>query len=303
MATIPDYQSIMLPLLKFLGDGKEHSLSETIEHISKTYNLTEEQKKEQLASGQTIIHNRVGWARTYLKKAGLLESTRRGYFRITQRGVEVLKQNPSEINIKYLEQFPEFVEFRAIKKDEEKTVEQKTIIESLDPKELLENAYQKIRIELADELLKEVKKASPRFFEKIVVELLLKMGYGGSRKDAGQAIGQIGDEGIDGIIKEDRLGLDAVYLQAKRWEGTVGRPEIHKFVGALKGQGANKGIFITTSSFSNDAIDYASKIDSPKIVLIDGKKLADLMIEYDIGISKETSYEIKKLDLDFFSED
>jgi len=156
--------------------------------------------------------------------------------------------------------------------------------------------------ELADGLLKETKKASSRFFEKIVVELLLKMGYGGSRKDAGEAVGRISDEGIDGIIKEDKLGLDTVYIQAKRWEGTVGRPEIHKFVGALKGKRASKGIFITTSTFSREAKDYAVKIDSPKIVLIDGARLAELMLEYNIGVSNLASYDVKKIDFDFFSE-
>ena len=168
--------------------------------------------------------------------------------------------------------------------------------------ELLEDAYQRIKAEVAEDLLREIKKASPRFWKIVVVELLVRMGYGGSRKDAGQAIGQSGDQGVDGIIKEDKLGLDTIYIQAKRWEGTVGRPEIHKFVGALKGQGANKGIFITTSGFSNDAVDYASKIDAPKVVLIDGQKLAELMIEHNVGVSEITSYSIKKLDLDYFAE-
>jgi len=299
---IPDYQSIMLPLLKFLGDRKERFIDEAIGHINRLFNLTEEEKRQLLPSGQqSIIANRVGWARTYLVKAGLLEATRRGYFRITERGSEVLKRNPPKINVKYLEQFPEFVQFIATKK-EGKDKGQRKIFESLDPKELLEAAHEKITSELAEDLLKEVKKASPKFFEYVVIELLTRMGYGGSRRDAGEAIGQIGDEGIDGIIKEDRLGLDAIYLQAKRWEGTVGRPEIQKFVGALQGQRANKGIFITTSNFSNDALDYAKGV-SPKIVLIDGRKLADLMIEHDVGVSKVGSYEVKKIDSDFFSGD
>lgn len=182
-------------------------------------------------------------------------------------------------------------------------IAQKKITPSLNPMELLENAHQKIKIELAEDLLREVKKASPRFFENIIVGLLLKMGYGGSRKDAGQAIGQSGDQGIDGIIKEDKLGLDTIYLQAKRWDATVGRPEIHKFVGALKGQGASKGVFITTSTFSNEAKSYASKIDSPKIVLVDGARLAELMIENNIGVSNVAMYDVKKIDLDFFSEE
>lgn len=298
---IPDYQSIMLPLLKLLGDNKEHSLRESIEHICKVLDLGESEKRKLLSSGQPVIDNRVGWARTYMKKAGLLEYTRRAHFRITDRGLHVLKNPPSKITLKYLLQFPEFVEFRTSKKVKKKPFTQKTISDSLDPMELLESAHERIRSELSDELLGEVKKSSPRFFENLVIELIVKMGYGGSREDAAESIGRSGDEGIDGKIKEDRLGLDAIYLQAKKWESTVGRPEIHKFVGALKGQGASKGIFITTSTFSNAAIDFASKIDSPKIVLIDGRRLAELMIEYNVGVSNVVSYEVKKIDSDYFS--
>jgi restriction system protein len=298
---IPDYERMMLPLLKFLEDEHECFIGDGIEHISKVFNVTQDEKKRLLPSGhQSIVANRVGWAKTYLLKAGLLESTKRGYFRITKRGLDVLAENPPEINGKFLARFPEFLEFKAVKKEEGKG-KQKKITDVLDPVELLAEAYRKINNELSETILREIKKSTPSFFEKLVVELLVKMGYGGSREDAGRAIGQTGDEGIDGIIKEDKLGLDAVYLQAKRWGATVGRPEIHKFVGALKGQAANKGIFITTSTFSNEAKEYASKIDSPKIVLIDGAKLAELMIEHDVGVSKTASYDIKKIDSDFFS--
>lgn len=301
--TIPTYETIMLPLLKILGDKKEHLLSEVIEEISETFRLTEKEKKELLPSGtEPIIRNRVRWARLYLERAGLLESVRRGSYRITEKGLRVLQEAPSKIDVKYLKRFPEFVKFRKSKEKREPKA-QKKLVESLNPEELLENAHQRVKAEVVEDLLNEVKKASPRFFENLVVELLVKMGYGGSKKDAGQAIGQSGDQGIDGIIKEDRLGLDRIYIQAKRWEGTVGRPEIHKFVGALKGQGANKGIFITTSVFSNDAKKYAEHIDSPKIVLIDGQKLADLMIEHDVGVFEITSYSIKKIDTDYFAEE
>jgi restriction system protein len=170
------------------------------------------------------------------------------------------------------------------------------------PEELLEYSYQRIRQDLAQEMLNKVKESSPSFFERLVVELLVRMGYGGSRADAGKAVGKSGDEGIDGIIKEDRLGLDAIYIQAKKWEGTVGRPEIQKFVGALHGQGAKKGVFITTSTFSNEARDYVSRGDSLKIVLIDGQELAQLMIDFDVGVAKVSSYEIKKLDFDYFTD-
>lgn len=294
----------MLPFLEFLGDKKEHALSEVLEDLYKKFSMTEKEKKELLPSGTDIlIRNRTRWAKLYLEKAELVESTGRGIYRITEKGTNVLKNKPSKIDSKYLMQFPEFTKFKAPEKENTTPIVQKITESSLNPMELLENTHQRIKLELADDLLSEIKKASPRFFENVVVELLVRMGYGGSRKDAGQAIGQSGDQGIDGIIKEDRLGLDTIYLQAKRWEGTVGRPEIHKFVGALKGQGANKGIFITTSSFSNEAVEYVNKIDSPKIVLIDGEKLAELLIEHTVGVSEVASYSIKKIDLDYFAED
>jgi restriction system protein len=255
---IPDYQSIMLPLLKFAGDKKEHSIREAIEHISKLFNLSEDEIKELLPSRQQpIISNRTAWAKTYLKKAGLLDSTKRSYFKITENGLAVLKENPTEINVKYLDRFPKFTEFRTLKKEEKEQQEQEG---QQTPQEQLEFSYIRINNELAQEILKTVKITQSDFFERLVVELLLKMGYGGSRKDAGEAIGKSGDEGIDGIIKEDKLGLDVIYIQAKKWEGTVGRPEIHKFVGALHGQGAKKGVFLTTSNFSKEALEYASNL-------------------------------------------
>jgi restriction system protein len=301
---IPDYQTIMLPLLEYVKDRKERSLPEVIEHISKFFKLTEEEKREMLPSGmQTIIDNRVGWSRTYLKKAGLVESTRRGYFQITERGQQILKQNPSRIDNKFLMQFAEFVEFHKVKKEEKQNYSQKTITESLDPMETLENAFQRIKESLADDLLKEVKNATPEFFEKTVLKLLRRMGYGDLVDGSMEHTGKAGDEGVDGKIKEDKLGLDVIYVQAKKWENTVSRPEIQKFVGALKGQSANKGIFITTSDFSREALDYAKKIDSPKIVLIDGETLAQYMIDHDIGVSKVKNFEIKRKDTDFFVED
>ena len=295
----------MLPLLKFSEDRKEHSIDEAAEYISNFLNLTEEERRRLYPSGkQVIFPHRVRWARTYLVKADLLKSSRRGYFVITDRGLEVLKKNPSEINAKYLEQFPEFVEFLNTKRTEQESAElqQLEVSSQETPQESLEYGYQRIKRNLCQELLDSVKNCSPAFFERLVVELLLKMGYGGSLKEAGRAIGRSGDGGIDGIINEDKLGLDVIYLQAKRWEGTVGRPEIQKFVGALHGQRARKGIFITTSNFSKEAQDYVSKIDT-KIVLIDGDELVQLMFDNDIGVSRLTSYEIKKVDTDYFSEE
>jgi len=298
---IPDYQSIMLPLLKFAGDKKEHSIREAIEHIANIFNLSEEERREVLPSGQQyIINNRVGWARTYLKKAGLLKSTKRSYFKITDLGLEVLQKTPKEINVKFLEQFPQFIEFRNLRREKGEEEKEEDLTQT--PQELLEYGYQRIKKDLASELLNLVKQTSPRFFEKLVVELLTKMGYGGSLKDAGKAIGQSGDGGIDGIIKEDKLGLDVIYIQAKRWENVVGSKEVRNFVGSLAGQKANKGVFITTSSFTKDALEYVKTIPH-KVILIDGEMLAQLMIENDVGVSKITSYDIKKIDSDYFEEE
>ena len=301
---IPDYQACMLPLLRFAGDKKEQSLREAIDHLASHFKLAESELKELLPSGQQpVFDNRVAWARTYLKQAGLIEATRRGYFRITMRGLEVLKQNPSHLDPKFLDQFKEFRDFRQRRRKAlEKTGRSAEKTSKKTPAEALEAAYENLRNELANELLQQVNKCPPSLFEKIVVELLLKMGYGGSRKDAGQAIGRTKDEGIDGIIKEDRLGLDVIYIQAKRWENTVSRPEIQKFAGALQGQRAKKGIFITTSSFSREAIEYVGKIEA-KIILIDGNQLAQLMIDNNVGVSPVASYEVKKLDLDYFTDE
>jgi restriction system protein len=266
-------------------------------------NISEEEKREYLPSGkQPIVHNRIGWARTYLKKAKLITTTRRGHFIITDRGKEVIQSNPDKIDNDFLMQFPEFQEFKTTRndQDEEGTASVKTFDEK-NPEELLEYAYEEMNNELAQELLDTIKTASPSFFEKLVLDLLLKMGYGGSRRDAGQSIGRSGDEGIDGIIKEDRFGLDVIYIQAKRWENVIGRPEIQKFAGALQGQRAKKGIFITTSDFTKEAYGFVSNIES-KIVLINGETLTKLMIEHNVGVSPVSSYEIKRIDNDYFEE-
>ena len=260
-----------------------------------------------LPSGiQPTFVNRVGWASTYMKKAGLLEATRRGFYRITPRGKELLKKEPKIINVKLLKQYPEFLEFQQLKgtrsSEKAKDLREAPDTFTATPSEALETAYENLRDELADELLARLKKSSPSFFERVVVELLVKMGYGGSRADAGKAIGKSGDGGIDGIIKEDKLGLDVVYIQAKRWENNpVGRPEVMQFAGALQAQKANKGIFITTSRFTDDARSYVSQIGS-KIVLIDGEQLTSLMIEHDVGVSMVSMYPVRKIDTDYFDE-
>jgi restriction system protein len=299
---IPDYQTVMLPILRVMGDKKERHFRDYLELMAKELKVSDQDRKMLLPSGTgPVFDNRIGWARTYLKKAGLLEFTKRGYVKITERGLNVLKQNPPEINVKFLRQFPEFVEFQTVKhknESQEESEEEKTKT----PEELLELSYQELNDQLAADLLKQIKGIPPALFERIVIKLLVAMGYGGTLKDAGEAIGKTGDEGIDGVIKEDRLGLDAIYIQAKRWENTVGRPEIQKFAGALQGQRARKGIFMTTSEFSKEAQDFTSKIDT-KIVLIDGKQLAKLMIDFNVGITTVSNYQIKKIDSDFFSEE
>ncbi len=297
---IPDYETIMLPFLKLISDSKEYAFRDTVELLADEFKLTDSERREMLPSGQqTYFHNRVGWARTYLKKAGLVESPRRGFIKITNRGIQVLKTNPQRIDSDFLNQFPEFVEFKKI------TQERPTILspdQPETPEEVLEYSFQNLRESLANEILEQIKSSPPSLFEKIVVELLVRMGYGGTLKDAGQAIGKSGDEGIDGIIKEDRLGLDIIYIQAKRWDNTVGRPEIQKFAGALQGQRAKKGVFITTSNFSKDAYEYAERIDS-KIVLIDGQQLAQFMIDHNIGVTPVAVYEVKRIDSNYFSEE
>lgn len=300
---IPDYVSVMLPLLNLLADQQQHIFRDAIESLAMHFHLTDDERQELLPSGkQPKFDNRVGWARTYLKKAGLVEDIRRGTFRITRRGLELLATNPSVINSKFLQQFPEFREFQTIQRPDNKIQVDKVEELHMTPQEILESSYQTIRRSLSQELLEQVKKSSPTYFEKIVVDLLVAMGYGGSRKDAGTAIGRPGDGGIDGTINEDRLGLDIVYIQAKRWDNTVGRPIVQAFAGSLDGNRATKGILVTTSQFSQDAKDYVRLIPK-KIVLIDGEQLAQYMIDYGVGVSVHESYVVKKMDLDYFGEE
>lgn len=305
---VPDYQCIMLPLLQFAEERRaEISKDEAVEALATKLGLTDDDLKEMLPSGlQRTFVNRVGWAATYMKKAGLLEPTRRGYYQITSRGRELLKKNHKKIDVKLLKQYPEFIEFQQLKGTrsgaKKDSIKDSGDVEIATPSEALENAYENLRDELVDELLAQLKKSSPSFFERIVVELLVKMGYGGSRADAGKAIGRTGDGGIDGIIKEDKLGLDVVYIQAKRWDNNpVGRPDVMQFAGALQAQKATKGIFITTSRFTEDARSYVSQIGS-KVVLIDGEQLSHLMIEHDVGVSTVSLYPVKKIDTDYFDE-
>ncbi len=298
---IPTYEQLLFPLLHFLSDGKERSLREAVEHLSDRCKLTEEERERLLPSGnQRYIENRVGWARTYLKKAEMLEYPRRGHMRIMERGKEFLSTNPDSLTVDNLKKYPNWEENWHGGEDGGEKTEEST--ENKTPEEQLELAHNQLSSGLEDELLEQIKSCTPRFFENLVVELLLKMGYGGSRKDAGEAIGRSGDGGVDGIIKEDRLGLDVIYIQAKRWEASVGRPDVQRFAGALQGNRARKGVLITTSNFSREAKEYVESIDA-KIILIDGRKLARLMVEHDIGVSPSVSYVLKKIDIDYFVEE
>ena len=303
---VPTYDELMLPLLRLTGAGKASDLPTAERLLADEFGLDEHERALLLPSGQqTAMRNRTGWASFYLMKAGLLVKPKRGYFEITPKGLEVLRNPPAKIDKTFLSAFPEFVDFLTGSKQGDVTADLESVARgegtSSTPDEALQEAYHQLREELASEVLVRLLQVSPEFFERIVVELLVAMGYGGSRRDAGERIGKSGDGGIDGIIKEDRLGLDAIYIQAKRWQGTVGRPEIQKFVGALHGQRARKGVFMTTSSFTPDARSYVSSIDV-KVVLLDGLQIANLMIDFGVGVTPVASYVVKRLDSDYFDD-
>jgi len=300
---IPDFQTIMLPFLQILSDGEEHTTIETNQKLATHFNLTNEELNEFLPSGAAkTFPNRVAWAKSHFKMAGLLENIKRSSFRITDAGKRLLETNPDEINLRLLKTIPAYQERTGRTRDEDSSSDTENAQISATPEEVIENSYLAIRKSLAQELLFKIKSSTPSFFETLVVELLVKMGYGGSIKDAGRSIGRSGDEGIDGIIKEDKLGLDVIYVQAKRWENIVGRPEIQKFVGALAGQGAKKGVFITTSRYTNEARDYQPRNET-KIVLIDGEQLAELMIDHNLAVSTVNTFEIKRIDNDYFGDE
>lgn len=302
---IPNYETLMLPLLTLAADKPESELAglTAVGSLASTFKLTDKERTELLPSGGTFkFSSRVSWAATYLKKAGLLEAPRRGYLRITKRGLEALMKKPKRIDGALLSQYEEFRQFQGKKKEKrDKSVD--TGDDSETPIESIDAQYRKLRETLASEILDKVKGCSPQFFERLVITLLVRMGYGGSLKDAGQAIGRSGDGGIDGVIKEDLLGLDNIYVQAKRWtDKSIGSPDIDQFAGALSKKKANKGIFITTSSFSRDALASVKEYGA-KIVLIDGVQVAQFMIDYGVGVALDQIYELKKLDSDFFEED
>jgi len=310
---VPDYQSLMLPLLEAVADGEAHLLRDVREQIAQRVGLTESDRAELLPSAkQSVYDNRLGWAKTYMDKAGLIRSVKRGVYQLTDRGREVLAKHPTKIDNKFLYQFSEWTDFiqasnsgggevgTASADTGEPSSESSPSV--LDPQEGLDAAYQQLRRSVEADVLTQVRAASFAFFERLVVELLVAMGYGGSLKDAGKAIGRSGDDGLDGVIKEDHLGLDAIYVQAKRWKNTVGRPDVQAFAGSLEGVRGRKGVFITTSTFSSEAREYVSRIEK-KIVLIDGVLLASLMVDFNIGVNSVNTYEVKRVDSDYFSEE
>lgn len=300
--TIPDFQTIMLPMLEYLGDGKTRTIGDLYHHLSSHFNLSDEEKKELLPSGkQPIFNNRVGWARTYMKKAGLLDSPQRGEVIITKAGKDLLSTKPKKISVKILDQYPGFTEYHRQKKEKPSPAGRGT--DERTPEEILASSYTVLRETLEDELLTKVLSKKFDFFERMVVELFVKMGYGGSIPEAGKAIGKSGDGGLDGVIKEDRLGLDEIYVQAKKWAigNTVGSPDIMKFLGALSGVRGKKGIFITTSDFSKEAKEFANA-NPTRVVLINGRELAKLMFDHNVGVTTSNVYEVKQIDFDFFDE-
>ena len=290
---IPGIQSIRIALLELAGDGNTHRFQDAVSSLAERFRLTDEERAERMSDGPGRFYRRVGHARRKLKLEGFLENPRRGQFRITERGQRVLKDKPSQLD-----------------RGPQGSITEKGTTSSTEkpsgsvgtPEEDLQDAYEILRNSLVADLLDQVMQSSPAFFERLVVDVLVGMGYGGSRKDAGDAIGRSGDEGIDGIIKEDRLGLDIIYIQAKRWTNKVGRPEVQRFAGALQGKRARKGVFITTSSFSREAEDYAGKIDT-KVILIGGERLAELMIDHGVGVRTDATYELKRIDADYFPDE
>lgn len=296
---IPDYQAIMLPFLQHLGDGKPHALQEIIVYLADDFSLTDEERQTLQPSGrQRIFNNRVYWAKKYLAEAELISSPSRGFVEITTDGKKTLKEKPQNIDNHYLEKFDSFRNFKKLVPE---TVQKEKSEINKTPEEIIEDMDQELRRVLSAEIMDYIQNCSPQFFERLILEVIVAMGYGGSFNDAAKRVGKTGDGGIDGIIKEDKLGLDAIYLQAKRWKNVVGRPDIQSFAGALDGFKAKKGIFITTSTFSPHAYEYVDKIEK-KIVLINGNELADLMIEYNVGVSVANSFVIKRIDTDFFEE-
>jgi restriction system protein len=300
---LPTYEEFMLPTLVVLSDQKEKVNKEILNEVALSTHLSEEEMRILLPSGsQHTYINRIYWAMVYLKKAGLIISPKRATYKITKAGLELLKSKPEKINCDLLYKYDSFIDFKSGKNSKHVEEKQQHSETDITPQEQIDYAYKQITNALSSELLELLKKIDPSFFEIVVVDLLLAMGYGGSKNDAGKVVGKSGDGGIDGIIDQDKLGLDKIYIQAKRWQGNVGSKELNSFVGSLVGFHADKGVFITTSDFTKDAYEYISKAGK-NIILINGQKLVELMIEHNIGVSENERFVIKKVDHDYFSDE
>lgn len=305
---IPDYESCMMPLLTLTADGEIHTMRDLANQLAIHFSLSDEERQQMLPSGQqSYLNNRVGWAKSYLKKAGLLVNPSRGKVRITEEGRSALAERPATIDCDYLKKYPSFMEFwkqkrKSASAKQEEPTRDRPLVDDQTPDEAIDSAYDDIREALADDLLDQVMSCSSTFFERLVLDLLIGMGYGGALPDAGRHLGKTGDGGIDGIINEDKLGLDIICVQAKRWKDCVGRPYVQAFAGSMEAHRAKKGVLITTSTFSREAREFVERIER-KIVLIDGQQLAQLMIDYDVGVATARTYTIKKIDSDYFLED
>jgi restriction system protein len=300
---VPGFQEMFLPFLQCLADGQPRHVSAIREFVEDYFQLSPEDREELIPSGQsTKAANRVGWARTHLSKAGLIERTEWGVYHITEAGRNLVANPPAQFDLRFLDTIPQHKEwFHASRSAIDAPVADEAATATQPPNERIEEAFSQLNASLAAELLAHMLKMDPFRFEQLVVDLLFKMGYGGSREEAAKVTKKTGDEGIDGVINEDRLGLDVIYIQAKRWQGNVGRNEIEKFVGALAGKHAHKGVFITTSGFVQTAIDYARSI-AQRVILIDGQRLAELMIEHGIGVTTTREIKLKRIDSDYFEE-
>lgn len=303
---VPKYNELMPYVIQALGDGNIHTIKELEAFCVDALQLSVEDRQELLPSGrQTALINRLNWAKTYLQKAGLVVTPKRGNHQLTDLGKKAFADGPEKVTLNYLKQFDSYNEFVAIKKEDGKIVSAVEEVETKSPQDMLDEAISQMNASLADDLMTEIMKISSYEFEHLVVRLLLKMGYGTLQLNKEAVTQKTNDEGIDGIVTADKFGFDSVYIQAKQWkkDSTVSRPEVQKFLGALVSKGASKGLFITTSTFTKGAIDCAKEVKPQKVVLVDGEQLAKLMIEYGLGVSTVETYEVKRVDYDFFNED
>ena len=303
MNIVPQYHTLMLPVLRVMGGGSEMTTSQMRDAVAEHLGLSAEALSQRLPSGtQSAFDNRMGWARTYLMKAGLLDRPRRATYVISQSGKDLLSNPPAAIDAEFLRSYEQFNDFISTAKNgKQELIQSNDIDDDLTPEEQIEKGVRRIQRELQDEVLDRVKQLPPEGFEQLVLRLLVGMGYGGSMEDV-QGVARGADGGVDGVVNQDHLGLDRIYIQAKRWEGSVGRPVIQGFVGALAGVGASKGVMMTTSTFAQPAQEYVKTLTDRRIILVDGKRISELMLKHGIGVSTKQTFVIQRMDEDFFLE-